>query len=341
VESFFALGFSCKFSLRLFMVARMKSYGLAIIGLCALSSVTGCGDGGNDGPTATAGTGGGGTANAGGAGSSSGGNSAGTAGSALAGGSSGGGGSGGQATGGGGSGGQATGGGGSGGAAPVSDNAFEPDVPEEYVGSVVTPGMKVVAHTAREAAVGTEWLMAVKNTSTDYLCAVNVTYKFLDAGGVELADGSGLLDVQIVRGSSGAGGFTNCLEPGKIGMLKDTLALEGVDVAKIAKVTHAFGALILTDASPTTDIKVKDVQAIDQGANGQVFTGAVSNDSPKGVKNPSIAIYGLNAAGRPLFSSEDIELTTIASGASWMFSTTPKFNQKFASFAAYPDVSDL
>jgi hypothetical protein len=320
------------------MVATMKSYGLVIIGLCALSSVTGCGGGGDDGPSATAGTGGGGTTNAGGAGSGSGGNSAGTAGSALAGGSSGGGGTGGQATGGGGTGGQATGGGG---AAPVSDNAFEPDVPEEYVGSVVVPGMKVVAHTAREAALGTEWLMAVKNTSTDYLCAVNVTYKFLDAGGVELADGSGLLDVQLVRGSNGTGGFTNCLEPGKVGMLKDTLALEGVDIAKIAKVTHAFGALILTDASPTTDIKVKDVQAVDQATNGQVFTGAVVNDSPDAVKNPSIAIYGLNTAGRPLFASEDIELATIAAGASWMFSTTPKFDQKFASFAAYPDVSDL
>jgi hypothetical protein len=201
--------------------------------------------------------------------------------------------------------------------------------------------MKVVAHTAREAAFGTEWLMAVKNTSTDYLCAVDVRYKFLDAEGVELANGFGLLDVQIVRGSSGAGGFTNCLEPGKIGMLKDTLALEGVDIATIAKVTHTFGALILTDGAPTTDIKVKDVKAVDEGANGQVFTGAVVNDSPDAVKNPSIAIYGLNAAGRPLFASEDIELKTIAAGASWMFSTTPKFDQKFASFAAYPDVSDL
>jgi len=317
----------------LFMVAAMKRLRLdvVVLGLCALSGVTGCGDGGDDGPSATAGTGGGGTSNAGGAGSDSGGNSAGTAGSALAGGSSGGGGSGGQAT----------GGGGSGGAEPISDNAFEPNVPEEYVGNVVSPGMKVVAHTARDAAFGTEWLMAVKNTSTDYLCAINVTYKFLDAEGVELADGSGLLDVQLVRGSSGAGGFTNCLEPGKVGMLKDTLALESVDIANIAKVTHAFGALILSDGSPTTDIQVKDVRAVDEGANGQVFTGAVFNDSPDAVKNPSIAIYGLNAAGRPLFSSEDIELTTIASGASWMFSTTPKFDQKFASFAAYPDVSDL
>lgn len=314
------------------MVATMKNYGLGVVamGLYALSGVTACGGGGDDGPSSMAGTNAGGTSSVGGAGSSSGGNSAGAAGSAVAGGGSGGG-----------NGGQATGGGGSGGAHPISGNAFDPDVPEEYVGTVVSPGMKVVAHTARAAAFGTEWLMAVKNTGTDYLCAIDVNYAFLDAQGVELADGFGVLDIQIVRGSSGAGGFTNCLEPGKIGMLKDTLALEGVEIANIAKVTHSFGALILTDASPTTDIKVMDVQAVDEGATGQIFTGAVVNDSPDPVKNPSIVIYGLNAAGRPLFSSEDIELTTIAAGASWLFSTTPKFDQQFASFAAYPDVSDL
>lgn len=311
----------------------MKNYGLGVVGmgLFALSCVTACGDGAEDEPSSKAGSGGGGSSSVAGAGSNSGGNSAGNAGSSTGGGG----------TGGGGSGGQATAGGGSGGGNTVSDNAFEPDVPEEYTGSVVSPGMEVVAHTAREDAIGTEWLMAVKNTSTDYLCAIDVTYKFLDADGVELADGFGVLDIQIVRGSSGTGGFTNCLEPGKIGMLKDTLALDGVDITKIAKVTHAFGALILTDAAPTTDIKVNDVEAVAEGATGKVFTGAVLNDSPDGVKNPSIAIYGLNAAGRPLFSSEDIELTTIAAGASWMFSTTPKFDQEFASFAAYPDVSDL
>ena len=236
---------------------------------------------------------------------------------------------------------QGGGGSSSGGSGTVSGGAFDPDVPEEYVGQIVSPGMEVVAHTAREGVLGAEWLMAVKNTGTQYLCAIDVKFSFLDAGGAELGKGSRLLDVEVVRGCNGTCGFTNCLGPGKVGMLSDTLALSDVDVTKIAKVTHSFGALILTDAAATTDIKVTNVMKTEGEFGGNVFSGAVENDAAEGVKNPSVNIYGLNAVGRPLFVSKAIELTTIAAGGSWPFKTSPKFEEAYASYAAYPHVSDL
>ena len=102
----------------------------------------------------------------------------------------------------------------------------------------------------------------------------------------------------------------------------------------------SVGGIILTDAVPTDDIKVTGVQAVASGTTGQVFSGAVKNDGTSSVKNPSVAIYGLNAAGRPLFSSEAIELVGIPAGGSWMFKTTNKFNEPFSDFAAYPHVSE-
>jgi hypothetical protein len=150
-----------------------------------------------------------------------------------------------------------------------------------------------------------------------------------------------LLDIPIERGSNGTGGHTNCLAPGKIGMLKDTLALQDVDISKIAKVTHEFGAIVITDAVPTDDIKVTDVLAVAGTLGGQVFTGTLKNDSQASVKNPSVMIYGVNAVGRPLFASEGIELVTIPAGGTWMFKTTNGFDQPYADFAAYPQVSDL
>ncbi len=231
--------------------------------------------------------------------------------------------------------------GGDSGGATVSGGAFDPDVPEEYVGKIIAPGMEVVAHTAREGVLGTEWLMAVKNTGTAYLCAIDVQFSFLDAAGTELGSGFGLLDVDLVRGCDGACGFTNCLGPGKVGMLVDTLALSDVDVSKIAKVTHEFGALILTDAAPTTEIKVTEVTKTAGEFGGNVFSGTLKNDSPEGVKNPSVNIYGVNAVGRPLFASKAIERTTIAAGGSWPFKTTGKFEEAYVSYAAYADVSDL
>jgi len=240
-----------------------------------------------------------------------------------------------------GSGGSLSAGGGGDGGEPASDNAFEPDVPEEYVGQIVDPGLEVIAHTAREGVLGPEWLMAVKNTGTDYLCAIDVRYTFLDAADAELGSGSGLLDVGLVRGCNGTCGFTGCLGPGKVGMLVDQLGLTDVDVSQIAKVTHEFGALILTDAAPTDEIKVSGVQPVPAEFGGNVFSGMLENDSPDGVKNPSVAIYGLNAAGRPLFASEAIELVTIAAGSSWPFETSPRFEEPYVTYAAYAKVSDL
>lgn len=299
-----------------------------LLGMGALFCALGCGesaDGGNPGSS----------------GSTSGG-SAGSAGS-----NSGGGGAGGTAGGGGGTmGGSASGEGGGGtggqgGGAPEPANAFEPDVPNTYVGTILEPGMEVVAHGVRNPdSSRPEWLMAVKNTGTDHLCAIDVQYTFLDAADTELGSGFRLLEVPLERGSNGTGGLTNCLAPGKIGMLADTIALLDVDVTQIAKVTHEFGAIILVDAAPTDDIKVVGVQATPGDFGGNVFTGSIQNDSTVPVENPSVVIFGVNSAGRPLFASEAIELTTIPAGGSWSFETGPEFEETFDSFMAYPDVSD-
>lgn len=315
------------------MVPPMLGHWMGGVGSCLLvvAAIAGCSEA-TDSPEGGGGKGGGtGTAGSSGSSSGSGGSTAGSAGQTGGAGA--------------GTGGALPQGGtsstaGSGGGPSVSDDAFDPDVPQAYVGTVASPGMEVVAHTIREGRLGPEWLMAVKNVGTAHLCAIDVQYSFLDAGGVELGKGSRLLDVQIERGSNGTGGFTNCLTPGKIGMLSDTLALSDVDVTKIAKVTHAFGALILTDAVASDDIKVSGVEAVPDGT-GKVFTGSLDNDADEPVKNPSVAIYGLNSAGRPLFKSEALALTTIAAGGSWMFKTNPRFEEPYASFAAYPDVSDL
>jgi hypothetical protein len=50
-----------------------------------------------------------------------------------------------------------------------------------------------------------------------------------------------------------------------------------------------------------------------------------------------VTIYGLNAAGRPLFASEAIELV----GSSWPFETSPRFEGAYVTYAAYAKVSDL
>jgi hypothetical protein len=65
---------------------------------------------------------------------------------------------------------------------------------------------------------------------------------------------------------------------------------------------------------------------VDDGFGGYQFVGTLSNDAPLPVDNPSIAIFGVNAAGRPLFEARDDSTTTIAPGSSWSF-TTQSFDE--------------
>jgi hypothetical protein len=65
----------------------------------------------------------------------------------------------------------------------------------------------------------------------------------------------------------------------------------------------------------------------------------VRNDSDVTVTNPAISIFGVNAVGRPLVEGTDIELRTLAPGASWTF-TTNTFEESVDGYVAFPRVSD-
>ena len=226
-------------------------------------------------------------------------------------------------------------------AGAVSDTAlFVPAIPDTYGGTMADPGMKVIAHTIREGSLGPEWLVAIQNTGTLELCAIDIDSTFYDAQQVELASAMQLVDTPLHRGSSGQGGLVQCLGPGQIGMAIDTTVLADVDTTRIASVSYDFGAINLTDGVPTNDIAVTGVTTSDDGFGGRVFSGQVVNNSTTAVTNPSIAIYVVNAPGRPLAETEAIQLTTIAAGGSWTFKTTTGITEPYDHFVAFPAVSD-
>ena len=256
---------------------------------------------------------------------------AGMAGASTSGGSGGAGASGGTA-------GAAAGAGGSGDGSDM--RRFVPDIPNIYDGTVVDPGIEVVAHTLREGTLGAEWLVAIENTGTDFICSIDIQNRFLDAAGSQLPPVARSSRCPLARGSSGTGILVQCLGPGEFGMAV-TESLGNVDdTSVIASVRHSFGALILTDAASTDDIVVTGVSIMKDAQNRNQYTGQVRNDSSVPVRNPDISIFGVNAVGRPLVEVlGNIQLTTIAAGASWTF-TTGAFTESVADYAAFPKVTD-
>jgi hypothetical protein len=188
--------------------------------------------------------------------------------------------------------------------------------------------------------LGLEWLTAIENTGTSQLCVLEIGSTFFDASNAELASGWKLVEVPLARGVSGTGSLVRCLGPGQIGMAADTLTLNDLtDPTVVASVRYSFRGLILTDAVSTNDIVVTGVRIVVDSFGENQYTGQMRNDSDVPVSNPSISIFGVNAVGRPLVEAMDIELTTIAPGASWTF-TTLSFEESPPGFVAVPDASD-
>jgi hypothetical protein len=172
------------------------------------------------------------------------------------------------------------------------------------------------------------------------LCAVDIDCTFYDAQQTELASAMFLVDTPLYRGSSGTGGLMQCLGPGQIGMAAHDTVLANVDTSTIAAVSYDFGAVNVTDAVATSDLQVTGVTTSDDGFGGTQFTGKLINHASTAVTNPSVVFYTVNAAGRPLEQTEAIELTSIAAGSSWTFTTLVSVTGAYDHYVTFPDASD-
>lgn len=221
---------------------------------------------------------------------------------------------------------------------------FVPPIEMTYVGMRPDPGISHVAWTVVDDGLyGAEFLFAIRNTYGSPLCGINVRLTFLDADGDVIATGDDSAETGPMRGCYGSCGLVpGCLAPGLVGMGQAILDLyPGRTVDEIARATFDVSALNLVDAVAATDVVVRDLTSVPGSITGQRrVTGRVVNLSPALVRNPDVTVFGVNAVGRPLFHTWDIELLTIPVGGSWSFEATPAFEGDYASLTWFLDVDD-
>lgn len=227
---------------------------------------------------------------------------------------------------------------------PATDTRlFVPDIPITYTGTLTHPGVELVAWTVREHPVlhDFEFVLAVRNTYGSPLCALTVDVEFFDAGGLRIADAGTLVEGPEHRGCSGTCGFVGCISHGDVGMYSAPLYFSGAHTAdEIVSATFETGAINLTDARHTSDLAVTGVTAVPGTSRGQVFTGRLENHARGVIRNPQVWIFGLNAVGRPLFGTRDIEIIDIYPGSAWSFTTAPSFDETYARYVAFADASE-
>jgi hypothetical protein len=227
-----------------------------------------------------------------------------------------------------------------------STDRFLPAVPVTYDGMIDEPGVEVLGLTVVPPDyedLDPEVLVAVRNDSFDLrLCSLSIRLHFDDASGVEIGSSTRtIVDSPPHRGSHGSGGLMSCLSPGQTGMAAAITNFSfGRTRHEIAAIRWSVGALNVVDAVPTSNLTTTDVRVVTERFNFR-FHGRMQNWASAPVQNPDVAVYGVNAVGRPIVEASDIELITVPAGGIWSFETLTFETDAFTQIVAFPSARDL
>jgi len=238
---------------------------------------------------------------------------------------------------------------GAGGAVEVSGDAGAPTFGGDTSGDALfvptgmhvtpRPGINsvfnVISLTLRATPSGAELFAAVRNDGDILACNASFSVELRDKDDQTLAAGiSGLMARRFYRFTDGSGTIAGCVAPGDVTMVAIvSLSLDSpmADVRSVVYQSNYWGNL---DVVAIPGINLSDVQAVNRG-DGVAYTGSLVNGLDKDLSGPTVAVFPLNALGRPLEVAYGGSSVVLAPGAAWDFETST-VGDAGEGFDAYP-----
>jgi len=200
------------------------------------------------------------------------------------------------------------------------------DVPlEKHAGSGA--GLELIAATLREGPAGLELYVAVRNDGVMSACDAAMTVEFFDQTDLSLAAWiGGLYSGQLYRASDGSDTTVACLDPDEVAMggsttLPENVTLDALSYA-VYRISYFDRDFLPFEVMPLEGLSVGPIESV-SGPTGTTFRGALDNGLEEAVDDPTVAVFPVNDAGRPLGMATSSAMVEIEPGASWMFETTP------------------
>jgi hypothetical protein len=180
--------------------------------------------------------------------------------------------------------------------------------------------LDVVALTLREGARGPEVYAALQNTGEVPACHAAFSFELFDAAEQSLAAGiGGLLTQRFYRLTDGTGTIAACVAPGDVTMAAVTDLPADVTVEDVAHVVYRCPYFAL-DVVPVAGLAIERVKSV-TASGGTAFTGTLVNELDVAVSDPSVSVFPVNRAGRPLGMASGRGTVELLPGASWAFET--------------------
>jgi len=234
---------------------------------------------------------------------------------------------------------------GSGGALPSSNGgqlgddslALPEGLPNTLQDGEADVTLTLIAFTLTEGDRGPELYTAVRNDGPSPACEAGITTYFIDKTDKLVGTvGSVLQSPQFYRLDTGK--IIRCLDPGQIAMSGSTELPANIDLSELAYLKHAFPAFTVDGIVPIAALTVDTLEVVSTAA-GRAYAGTIRNQLDAPATQPSIAIFPLNRAGRPLGMATASDASELRAAGSWQFQTST-VRDTGADYAAFPSFTD-
>jgi len=192
--------------------------------------------------------------------------------------------------------------------------------------------LEVTALTLREGPQGAEAYVALRNGGQVPACSAAVSIELFDAAQQSLAASiGGLLTQRFYRLTDGSEALAACVGPGDVTMAALTDFTPNVAVEDVRHVVYRCPYFAL-DVAPIDGLAVGEVVEVAHDA-GTAYAGTLDNGFDVAVHDPSVTVFPVNRAGRPLGVATASSTAAIAAGGAWSFETGPVADPGVASVA--------
>jgi hypothetical protein len=194
--------------------------------------------------------------------------------------------------------------------------------------------LEVTALTLRNGPTQPEIIAALRNTGDVPACHAAFAVELFDAADRSLAAGiTGLLTQQFYRRTDGSAAIAACVAPGErtIGAITDLPAELAIEDVATVFYRSPYYAL---DVAAVSGLTVERVERVAR-SGGTAYAGTLVNTLDVSVDRPSVTVFPVNHAGRPLGVAVGASELRIPAGGTWMFETNA-VDVPDADFAAFP-----
>jgi hypothetical protein len=199
----------------------------------------------------------------------------------------------------------------------------------------------LTALTLRDGPGGLELYAALKNTGDIPACDAALKVWINDKNNQPLGmfiNGLDTRHLYLYPLPDGGTTVAACASPGDVAMTNIFTLAPDITVADVGSVVYYYVYFVLDGITPIQPgLTVGDVQSV-TGPGGTSYTGTITNGLDIPVTEPSVRIFPVNRAGRPLGVAGAGDSSQIPPGGIWTFQTN-SVDAPGVDYAAYPAAS--